>query len=50
MESLRELYRIGIGPSASHTMAPKKAAEAFFSRTSDAARYTAVWRQPGSGI
>ncbi len=39
MESLRELYRIGIGPSASHTMAPKKAAEAFFSRTSDAARY-----------
>lgn len=29
MESLRELYRIGAGPSASHTMGPKRAAEIF---------------------
>jgi L-serine dehydratase len=39
MESLRELYRIGIGPSASHTMAPKKAAESFYKNTPEAARY-----------
>lgn len=29
MESLRELYRIGRGPSSSHTMGPSRAAEAF---------------------
>ncbi len=29
MESLRELYRIGYGPSSSHTMGPRAAAEAF---------------------
>lgn len=29
MKSLRELFRIGIGPSSSHTMGPRHAAEAF---------------------
>ena len=29
MESLRELYRIGYGPSSSHTMGPRFAAETF---------------------
>lgn len=29
MESLKELYRIGRGPSSSHTMGPARAAEAF---------------------
>ncbi len=29
MESLRELYRIGYGPSSSHTMGPRRAAERF---------------------
>ena len=29
MKSLRELYRIGLGPSSSHTMGPRFAAEAF---------------------
>ncbi len=29
MQSIRELYRIGNGPSSSHTMGPKKAAELF---------------------
>ncbi len=29
MESIREIYRIGNGPSSSHTMGPKKAAEQF---------------------
>jgi L-serine dehydratase len=39
MESLRELYRIGAGPSASHTMGPKRAAEIFLSRQPDAASW-----------
>ncbi|MDH4007990.1 MAG: hypothetical protein OEU35_08005, partial [Desulfuromonadales bacterium] len=29
MKSLKELYRIGNGPSSSHTMAPRMAAENF---------------------
>ena len=29
MESIREIYKIGKGPSSSHTMGPKKAAEMF---------------------
>ncbi|MDH8702136.1 L-serine dehydratase [Dysgonomonadaceae bacterium PH5-43] len=31
MESIRRLYKIGNGPSSSHTMGPKKAAEMFIS-------------------
>lgn len=27
MESLRELYKIGVGPSSSHTMGPQRAAQ-----------------------
>ena len=29
MESLREFYKIGNGPSSSHTMGPEKAAKEF---------------------
>ena len=29
MESIRNLYKIGHGPSSSHTMAPQKAAQKF---------------------
>ncbi|HEX7973090.1 MAG TPA: serine dehydratase beta chain, partial [Anaerolineales bacterium] len=36
MESIRELYRIGVGPSSSHTMAPRKAAEKFSQKHPDA--------------
>ena len=39
MESLRELYRIGRGPSSSHTIAPTLAAEIFAEETKDAASY-----------
>ena len=39
MESLRELYKIGCGPSSSHTMGPKRAAEEFASRTAGAEAY-----------
>lgn len=30
MKSIKELYRIGTGPSSSHTMGPRKAAEIFW--------------------
>ena len=39
MESLRELYRIGVGPSSSHTMGPRMAAERFLAKHSDAPRF-----------
>ena len=36
MKSLRELYKIGRGPSSSHTMGPQKAATMYFERHPDA--------------
>lgn len=36
METLTKLYRIGIGPSSSHTMGPRKAAEIFIERNAHA--------------
>ena len=36
MQSLRELYRIGCGPSSSHTMGPQRAADAFRVRCPEA--------------
>jgi L-serine dehydratase len=39
LKSLKELYRIGTGPSSSHTMAPRKAAEQFLERHEDAASF-----------
>ncbi len=39
MESLKELYRIGSGPSSSHTMGPKRAAERFADRGRDVDAY-----------
>ncbi|MDP4186077.1 MAG: serine dehydratase beta chain, partial [Bacteroidota bacterium] len=39
MESIREIYRIGHGPSSSHTMGPRKAAEIFLKEIPDASRY-----------
>lgn len=39
MKSLRELFRIGQGPSSSHTLAPRQAAGAFLLRWPDAAGY-----------
>lgn len=40
MESIRELYRIGLGPSSSHTMGPRRAADAFLKRCPNADHYT----------
>lgn len=39
MKSIKELYRIGIGPSSSHTMGPRKAAETFLERHPEAASF-----------
>lgn len=39
MESIREIYRIGHGPSSSHTMGPLKAAEMFLEKVPNAFRY-----------
>lgn len=39
MKSLKELYRIGNGPSSSHTMGPKKAAEIFRDKNRAAKKY-----------
>ena len=36
MKSLKELYRIGIGPSSSHTMGPRNAAEMFLTKHPEA--------------
>ena len=41
MESLRELYRIGYGPSSSHTMGPFRASDMFLEKCGDAVYYTA---------
>ncbi|RLB65149.1 MAG: serine dehydratase [Deltaproteobacteria bacterium] len=39
MKSLKELYRIGNGPSSSHTMAPRKAAKQFLQRHPNAEKF-----------
>ena len=36
MKTLKELYRIGIGPSSSHTMGPRNAAEQFLAKHPEA--------------
>lgn len=41
MESIRELYRIGYGPSSSHTMGPRYAAQRFLSEQMDADHFEA---------
>lgn len=42
MKSIRELYRIGTGPSSSHTMGPRKAAEIFLDSHKHASGYEVV--------
>ena len=39
MKSLKELFRIGYGPSSSHTMGPRKAAEIFRSKHPECSRF-----------
>ncbi|MDX8339691.1 L-serine ammonia-lyase [Draconibacterium sp. IB214405] len=39
MESIKEIYKIGHGPSSSHTMGPKKAAEKFLAENKTAVNF-----------
>ena len=39
MESIKKIFKIGYGPSSSHTMGPHRAAEIFKARTPDANAY-----------
>ncbi len=39
MKSIREIYKIGKGPSSSHTMGPERAAKLFLSRHPEADRF-----------
>ena len=39
MKSIREIFRIGVGPSSSHTMGPRKAAELYKDKHSDATSF-----------
>lgn len=39
MDTLKELYKIGNGPSSSHTMGPKKAATIFLNKNKDADKF-----------
>lgn len=42
MQSLRELYKIGIGPSSSHTMGPEKAAKIILEKYKDARKIDVI--------
>lgn len=40
MESIREIYKVGYGPSSSHTIGPRRAAEQFLKKNSEAFSFT----------
>ena len=42
MKSIREIYKIGIGPSSSHTMGPERAAKLFRSEHPDADAFRVI--------
>jgi L-serine dehydratase len=42
MESIKEIYKIGHGPSSSHTMGPKKAAARFLAKNENAHHFEVV--------
>src|SRR3712207_8469190 len=39
MDTLKELFKIGCGPSSSHTMGPERAAKKFLAKNPNAAKY-----------
>lgn len=44
MELIKEIYKIGLGPSSSHTMGPKTVAEQFLERDVNASRFeVSLW-------
>ena len=42
MKTIKSIYKIGMGPSSSHTMGPRKAAEIFLKRHPDAAAFQVI--------
>lgn len=42
MQSIREIYKIGRGPSSSHTMGPEKAAKVFLEKYKNAESYKVI--------
>ncbi len=42
MQSLTELYKIGNGPSSSHTMGPKRAVEIFKNKHPEATKFKVI--------
>ncbi len=42
MESIKEIYKIGQGPSSSHTMGPKKAADRFLAKNKSASNFEVI--------
>ena len=42
MKSIRELYKIGKGPSSSHTIGPERAAQRFLARAPEAERFRVI--------
>ena len=42
MQSLKELYKIGNGPSSSHTMGPKRATEIFKNKYKNADKFKVI--------
>lgn len=42
MQSLKELYKIGNGPSSSHTMGPKRAVEIFKNKNTNATKFKII--------
>ena len=39
MDTLKELFKVGNGPSSSHTMGPQKAASMFLERNKEAEKF-----------
>lgn len=39
MDSIKDIFKIGVGPSSSHTMGPRRAAETFLARFPQAVRF-----------
>ena len=42
MKSIRDIYKIGVGPSSSHTMGPERAAELFLKKHPDADHFRVI--------
>ena len=46
MKTIKDIYKIGIGPSSSHTMGPQKAAQLFNERHPEANSFDVTLQHP----